>query len=1021
MGRPTLGLDIGANSIGWAVIDEEGKLLIDAGVRIFPEGVDKFDTKKETSKSESRRVARGMRRQIARRSCRKQNLRQALASVGLLPGDAAEQARLDNLDPYQLRRRGLDEALTPHEFGRVLLHLNQRRGFLSNRKSDRERKKETQGMLAEINELQREIEESGSRTLGEYFAKLLEQNPLAPIRGRHTRRDMFEHEFDRLWQEQRKHHPGLLTDHLRYGTLGPQDPSRHGVRLPEPLSNGQTPVERYGVESLVFFQRPMYWPRSVVGACELEPKRKRCPRADRLAQRFRLLQEVNNLRYIDPATGDEEPLSKQHRTLLLDKLSKTKEMTFDKIRKALGFLETIPFNLQAGKRTKLQGMVTDAILADKKLFGPAWHKRPDAEKTQIVRCLIQGEESEIRRHAAVTWRLDAETTERLLDVDLPAGYIRLSIAALELLVPHMERGLLYMAADGTPSALSEAGYLRPDQQRRHILDRLPEPPGVANPVVRQALFELRKVVNSIIKSYGRPGRIHIELARNATATAEQRRKMSQNMREREAQRDEAAEKIREHGVKVTREAIDRYLLWQEQAEVCIYSGLPISIAQLFGGEVHIDHILPRSRTLDDSFANKVVCFVKHNAGKKNQTPYEWLAADDPERFEKVQQRAAKLPYNKRRRFTIKDLDLSGFIERQLNDTRYINRVAREYLQCLVEEPHHVLCPKGNHTETLRWLWGLNTILREDTLNKKNRTDHRHHAIDAIVIALTDRSRLQALAAINRDELTTGIAARLAAPWETFRGDVEQRMQTINVSHRPCRKVAGALHEDTFYGPTSIAGEFVVRKLLQAITPSMVTEIRDPAIRQIVIDRLAKFNIVTGRGAKESIPAEVWKEPLRMKSGVVIKKVRLIRRDDTIQSIRGGQAHVRPGSMHHLCLFQWRQNGKLLRDAIFVSMLEAVNRLKRKEPLIQRNHPKQPDATFLMSLSSGEAVLLKHDGIEAIYTFETAASTSKQMWFRLHTAGGKSSDKTHVVSKKPSSFDGKKVTITPLGQVRWASD
>ncbi|HET6881541.1 MAG TPA: type II CRISPR RNA-guided endonuclease Cas9 [Pirellulales bacterium] len=1020
MSGPTLGLDIGANSIGWALIDEQNSRLIDAGVRIFPEGVDKFDTKKETSKSESRRVARGMRRQIARRSSRKRNLRQALASVGLHPSDAEEQAHIDSLDPYQLRRRGLDEALTPHEFGRVLLHLNQRRGFLSNRKSDRERKKETQGMLAEINDLQREIEESGSRTVGEYFARLLQQDPLAPVRGRHTRRDMFEHEFNLLWQEQRKHHPELLTDHLRYGTLGPQDPSRHGVRLPEPLSDGQTPVDRYGVESLVFFQRPMYWPRSVVGACELEPNRKRCPRADRLAQRFRLLQEVNNLRYIDPATGDEAPLSKQHRTLLLDKLSKTKEMTFDQIRKALGFLEAIPFNLEAGKRTKLQGMVTDAVLADKKLFGPAWHKRPDAEKTQLVRCLIQGEESEIRHRARGEWGLNAEATQRLLDVDLPAGYIRLSIAALERLVPHMERGLLYMTADGTPSALSEAGYLRRDQQRRHVLDRLPEPPDVANPVVRQALFELRKVVNSIIKSYGPPGRVHIELARNATATAEQRRKMSQNMREREAQRDEAAEKIREHGVKVTREAIDRYLLWQEQAEVCVYSGLPISIAQLFGGEVHIDHILPRSRTLDDSFANKVVCFVKHNAGKKNLTPYEWLAAGDPERFEQVQQRVAKLPYNKRRRFTVKELDLSDFIERQLNDTRYINRVAHEYLQCLAEEPHHVLCPKGNHTETLRWLWGLNTILREDSLNKKNRTDHRHHAIDAIVIALTDQRRLQALAAINRDELTSGIAARLAAPWEKFRADVEQRMQTMNVSHRPSRKVAGALHEDTFYGPTNVAGEFAVRKPLEALTPSMIADIRDPAIRELVLERLRKFRVSLDRGAKQ-IPAEVWKETLKMHSGVPVKKVRILRREKTIQPIREGRTYVKPGSTHHVCLFEWAENAKSVRGAVFVTMLEATNRLKRREPIIQRTHPERPEAKFLMSLSSGEMVLLEHNGVEALYTFETARSTTWQMEFRLHTAGGTSSDKSGVATKYPSTFEGRKVTVTPLGQLRWASD
>lgn len=1020
MSGPTLGLDIGANSIGWALIDNEQKRLIDAGVRVFPEGVDNFDTKKEKSKSENRRVARGMRRQIARRARRKYNLRQALVAVGLLPEDPARQAELEAMDPYRLRCRGLDNLLSPHEFGRVLLHLNQRRGFLSNRKSDRKRKAETKGMLAEINDLQREIEESGCRTLGEHFAKLLEKDPLAPVRGRHTRRDMFEHEFDMLWEAQKKHHPELLADTLRYGIDGAADGSRHGVRDPEPLANGRRPVEQYGLQGLIFFQRPMYWPRSVVGACELEPKRKRCARADRLAQRFRLLQEVNNLRYLDPATGDEQPLSKQHRKLLLDKLAKTKEMTFQQIRTALGFLETIGFNLEAGKRTKLQGMVTDAILANKNLFGSAWHQRPESEKTQIVRCLIHGDEAEIRRQALGAWGLDSETTERLLDVDLPAGYVRLSIAALEKLVPCMERGLLYMTADGTPSALSEAGYLREDQKAHRVIDCLPPPPEVTNPVVRQAMFELRKLVNAIIRTYGKPAKIHVELARNATATAEQRKKMSESMRDREAQRDRAAEEIRNYGAKVTRDAIDRYLLWEEQKSECIYSGAAISLAQLFGGEVHIDHILPRSRTLDDSFANKVVCFVKHNAGKKNQTPYEWLAAHDPERFEKVQQRAMKLPYNKRRRLTIKELDLDHFIERQLNDTRYINRLAREYLQSLVRAPHEVLCPKGNHTSTLRWLWGLNTILRDDNANKKTRDDHRHHAIDAIVIALTDQPRLQALAAIERDELSASIAARLEAPWPTFRDDVERRVGSINVSHRASRKVVGALHEDTLYGPTQNTGEFVVRKPLETLTPAMIGDIRDAAIRKIVEERLANFNVTIGRGAKQAIPLEVWKEPLKMKSGTQIKKVRLIKRDETIQLIRGGEAYVKPGATHHLCIFEWQRNGKTIREGVFVTMLEAINRLQLRQPIIQRVHPRRPTARFVMSISRGEMFLASFKGVERLVCFRTGASTQGQLYFVEHTDSRPGKEVVKYVATA-NSLNARKVTIDLLGRMRWAND
>ncbi|HEY2838849.1 MAG TPA: type II CRISPR RNA-guided endonuclease Cas9, partial [Pirellulales bacterium] len=605
-----LGLDLGANSIGWALIDEANRKIIDCGVRVFPEGVNQFDTKKEKSKSEDRRVVRGMRRQIARRARRKRALRRALTAAGLLPTNEADQAAVDGLDPFVLRRRGLTERLTPHELGRALMHLNQRRGFLSNRKADRQQKDDTKGMLAEINELQKVIQDSGCETLGEFLAKELEADPLRRIRGRHTRRDMLETEFELLWERQRKHHPELLTDALKYGERG----KLPGVREPLPIAKGKSPLAAYGVHGLIFFQRPMYWPKSVVGQCELEPRRKRCPRADRLAQRFRLLQEVNNLKYLDPGTKDELLLSQEQRTLLLALLSKTKEMTFDTIRKKLGFLESIPFNLERGNRSKLLGTPVDALLANKEIFGKEWHDRPEDEKTQIVRCLIHGDEGEIRRRAQAEWGLDEAATERLLNVDLPAGYSMLSIAALEKLVPHMERGLLYMTDDNTPCALLAAGYLRADQLRRQAKDQLPSPPDVANPVVRRALSELRKVVNSIIGRYGKPSAIRLEFARNATVSKEQRQEMSKRMRDREAERDGAASRLRdEYGEKVTRDKIDQYLLWEEQGKVCIYSGRPIDVSHLLGGEVHIDHILPRSRSLDNSFSNKVLCFIKHNA------------------------------------------------------------------------------------------------------------------------------------------------------------------------------------------------------------------------------------------------------------------------------------------------------------------------------------------------------------------------------------------------------------------------
>ena len=139
MGERVLGLDLGPNSVGWALINDFGEeskesKIVALGVRVFPEGVDKFDSSKEVSRNESRRVARGMRRQTARRVRRRKYLQQGLIEAGLFPSDADAMKNLYLLDPYALRAKAVSEKLSPHELGRVFLHLGQRRGFKSNPK-----------------------------------------------------------------------------------------------------------------------------------------------------------------------------------------------------------------------------------------------------------------------------------------------------------------------------------------------------------------------------------------------------------------------------------------------------------------------------------------------------------------------------------------------------------------------------------------------------------------------------------------------------------------------------------------------------------------------------------------------------------------------------------------------------------------------------------------------------------------------------------------------------------------------
>jgi CRISPR-associated endonuclease Csn1 len=527
---------------------------------------------------------------------------------------------------------------------------------------------------------------------------------------------------------------------------------------------------------------------------------------------------------------------------------------------------------------------------------------------------------------------------------------------------------------------------------------------------------------------------------------EKRTEYNKMIRDREIEREGFAEKLRENGVRVTRDNILKYQLWEQQGQECVYSGKPISFEKLFGegGGVEVDHILPRSRSLDDSQGNKIVCLRSANVGKGDYTPYEWLAAAQPDHYEQVCQRvgmlmrSGRMPYAKYRRFIQRELELDKFVARQLTDTGYITTATMEYLRCLCEKDHEVLGLKGQLTAELRYHWGLETILEElpDSPawheadsgklrpGEKNRADHRHHAIDAVVIALTNRRRLHQLADIVKRGGAKAHGEILEDPWPNFREGVVQAVNKVNVSHRVERKVAGKLHEETLYGPTSKRGEWVIRKPVVNLSANEIERIRDDRIRKIVVEALAGHGVDFGRGKKpDAKKMKTVLSNLKMPSGVAIRKVRLLKNDLTIRPVRQGrsdQAFVKPGSTHHLCIFEWQDRGKPTRGAIFVTMLEAMGRLKRGEPVIQRTHPDRPDARFILSLSSRELVLSTWNGEEKLAVFTTAASTSGQMWFVEHTDARRSSECKKLTSMI-TTLNCRKVTVDPLGRIRWAND
>ena len=922
---------------------------------------------KESSRNEQRRNKRMMRRQLRRRVERKRLVEAALVQAKLLPDDDAQRQAVLALDPYPLRAAAVERAIGPFEIGRVIYHLNKRRGFLSLRKTKAATDKEEQGMLAEMSDLQCRFD---GRTLGQYLhaqqqagnvgtdgapaaggvspparvpagrrpagaastdagsttagstrpapgdTASVDSAPTGPtpagpastgrapvrVRNQHTRRSMLEAEFLRVWQTQQAHHPDLLDDALCFGTAGPQDAqqTRKGFKR----HHDQTLLQQFGLHGLIFFQRPIYWPREMIGMCELEKGQRRCPRTDRHAQRSRMLQELNNLRYVLPGEYAERPLDDAQRALMLAELYKREKLTFDQIRKLLGLIETVKSNLERGEggaRTSIKGCEPDVrltrALRDYVTFD-------DGLKDRIVRALHEAERDEAEARQTLTEHLSLtpRQADALLSVDLPNGYTRLSLRAIDKLMPHLEKGLILMGkSDTEASAMHAAGYLRRDEMARRLFDKLPslntirsgELADLPNPVVRTAMYELRKVVNAIVREYGKPDAVHVEMARSLKMTRKKRREYNKKIHDRERERADIVQRLRDEGISANRDAILKYQLWEEQGERCVYSGDVISFAQLYNGKTDIDHILPYSVTLDDSRMNKVVVFRSANRDKGQRSPYDWLAGNDPQRLTEVQQRGGGLPWNKRRKLTQQEIVADDFIARQLVDTGYIARLAVQYLQMITDAAHEVQGRKGTYTAELRHQWGLESILQElpdspawQEKNKlrsgeKNRADHRHHTIDAIVIALTDRKRLAQLGRIREGGgmFTTGEA--LPEPWENFRESIVARVRSVNPSHRVRRGVRGALHEETVYGPVHERrtgdrkqGTFVVRKSVELLSMNEVPKIRDATLRELVVKRLAAHGITVGRGV-EKVPPKLMQEAMAglcMTSGVPIKKV-----------------------------------------------------------------------------------------------------------------------------------------------------
>ncbi|MCH8568717.1 MAG: hypothetical protein LAT67_10655 [Balneolales bacterium] len=484
---------------------------------------------------------------------------------------------------------------------------------------------------------------------------------------------------------------------------------------------------------------------------------------------------------------------------------------------------------------------------------------------------------------------------------------------------------------------------KPVIKNGQVLYGLPNPlkSSLKNPVVMRALHQLRNLINHLLAEdlIDEKTAINIELARELN-DANKRKAIEQFQRERETDRGEYRKEIirlykEQKGeiIAPTETDVQKYQLWLEQDRKCIYTGNQINLSDFIGPnpKYDIEHTLPRSRTLDNSLKNKTLADSKFNREiKGNKLPSEleayenilqrikpWVTLAEDLEFQvsmlKRRTKAAstkeqkddliikrhlltlKLEYWKEKTYKFTTTEIpEGFKISQKIDTGIITRYAKEFLGSLFKNRRgnpNVFAINGEMVAEFRKIWGLQSIFSDESgtweMAPKNRSNHAHHAIDAVTIACIQRnshSNLSHAWRLQEDGSLSSMRKTLldTKPWDTFTEDMKSLHKDLIVIHKredkpkkQTKKILrkrgikqrkwnkpdefiyqqgdtsrGSLHQETFYGRIQNphlnkkdADHYVVRKSVNGISTADASNIVDPKIKEIVLSDMDKEKVI----------------------------------------------------------------------------------------------------------------------------------------------------------------------------------
>ena len=1068
MSKHVLGLDLGVGSIGWCLIalDAQGDPaeILGMGSRVVPlnnatKAIEAFNAGAAFTASQERTARRTMRRGFARYQLRRYRLRRELEKVGMLPDAALIQLPL--LELWELRERAATAGgrLTLPELGRVLCHINQKRGY-RHVKSDAaaivgdegEKKKDSNSAyLAGIRANDEKLQDE-HKTVGQYFAEQLRQNQSeSPTGGISYRikdqifsRQRYIDEYDQIMAAQRVHYPDILTDEF--------------IQMLR--------------DEVIFMQRPLKSCKHLVSLCEFEKQEKVmrvqqddgkggrqlverrvkfgpkvAPKSSPLFQLCRIYEAVNNIRLTRP-DGSPRDITREERAKIVAHLQSSASLSFAALKKLLKEKALIADQLTT--KSGLKGNSTRVALAAALQPYPQYHHLLDMElETRMMTVQLTDEETgevterevavvtdsyvrqplyrlwhilysieerDAMRRALITQLgmkeedLDGGLLDQLYRLDfVKPGYGNKSAKFICKLLPQLQQGLGYSEACAAVGYRHSNSPTSEEITERTLLEKIPllQRNELRQPLVEKILNQMINLVNALKAEYG-VDEVRVELARELKMSREERERMTRQNDKRKEANDEVAEKIQKCGLYPTKSRIRKYRLWEEAGRQCLYCGRSIDEKQcLNGDDMEVEHIIPKSVLYDDSYGNKTCACRRCNKEKGNRTALEYIRAKgwEDEYMERINERlkAKKISYSKYQRLRWLKEDIpSDFLERQLRLTQYISRQAMTILQ---QGIRRVSASEGGVTARLRSLWGYDDILhtlnldRYDSMgetervyregetteklritNWSKRMDHRHHAIDALVVASTRQGYIQRLNRVSSEsereamsgeiemqKVTKTDKLSLLERWLTQRPHfsvrtVSDKVAEILISYRPGKRVVtrgrniyrkktadgrevtcvqrgvlvprGELMEASLYGKILSQGRERIVKRYPLHT--LKGEVVDPRLRELIAEYNQEITSkVKAKGAPLYLDAAEKQEVRSVRCYVAkpsVAKAIPIRFDECGRAI----TFVQSGNNHHLALYR-TPKGKLVGS--IVTFWDAVDRARYGIPLVI-THPRE---------------------------------------------------------------------------------